>query len=298
MMKFRAPYPALFLGLVLLLSGCFTRETRILLEEDGSGVLEIVTTARKALLDYARAHVDMPPEEWWFSEAILTKAAEHHGEGVRYLSHEISPLEDGKKFTVRYRFDDVSRLDIRVDTDAPFYLTPPGKQQDHRPRFHFMMRDNVLTVRVPPVSPRARTSAQTRVRVDAPKARAQRKERLEQDLRNLMRHGNPFKLSGKESSEELVKALAEGMRFQIQVQLPGPVLATNARTLDAGQGQEAPPVLTVFELEAMKVLEDASAMEKATEGEIHRISWGELIRLPGVSGEHTGPVHIHLRPRD
>ncbi|MCC5846631.1 MAG: hypothetical protein JJU29_00945 [Verrucomicrobia bacterium] len=285
--------------LLLLLGGCFTRETRILLEEDGSGVLEIVTTARKALLDYARAHVDMPPEEWWFSEPVLTQAAKQYGQGVQYLDHEITPLDDGKKFKVRYRFEDVSQLDIRVDTDAPFYLTPPGKQQDHRPRFRLVMRDNVFTVQVPPASLRTRSSTQARVRVDAPKAQAQRKERLEQDLRNLMRHGNPFKLTGKESAEEMVKALAEGMRFQIQVQLPGPVLASNARTLKAsveGEEAESAPVVTLFSLDAMKVLEDKSAMEKATEGEIHRIGWSELIRLPGVSGEHTGPVHIHLRP--
>ena len=281
-----------FLPLLILLTACYTREVDVQLQDDGTGTLTVTTTASHALLTYARNQGGMPPEEWWFSPNTLEKAAEGYGPGVRYLDHEITDLEDGKRFTVRYTFENINTLEVRVSTEAPFFLTPPDRQQDDRPVYTFHYQPPNLRITPPPRSPvRSRNPY---VRIDAPRAQQQRQERFQSDLRLLRRHGNPFKLAADETPESLVNTLADGMRFDITLTLPAPLLTSNARHIDNTNPQH--PRLTLFQLDAETFLEHEPAMTRATDGEIHLLQWSDLVRMPGVKAEHGPPVLLILTP--
>lgn len=283
-------FSGLFLSFCLLLTGCYTREVDLQLREDGSGTLTVTTTASAALLTYARNQAGVPPEEWWFNRDTLVRTAETFGEGVRYLDHEITELEDGKKFTVRYRFEDINTLEVRVSTEAPFFLTPPDRQQDDRPVYRFRYQPPHLRITPPPRSP-AR-SRNPYVRVDSAHAQQQRRERFQRDLQLMRRHGNPFRLTRDETPESLVRTLADGMFFDITLTLPTPLLTGNAAHMD--DSDPAHPRVTLFQLDAEAFLEDEQAMTRATDGEIHLIPWSELIRMPGVKAEHGAPVMLIL----
>ena len=280
--------------LVLFTAGCYTRDTLVEILPDGSGTLTITTTARTALLEYARNQAEMPPEEWWFSEAVLARAAEPFGPNVRYQEHRIDDMEDGKKFTVVYRFENVEDLVVRVDTDAPFFLTPVAGQADQRPayRFRFSGEQRILSVLPPPTRPQG----PPRVQVESRNVRAQREERFRRDRALMMRHGNPFRLRGRESPEELVRTLAGGLRFDIAVVPPGPLTRSTARCVEE-TGDGAPRVV-LFSLEAGEVLTSEVAMKRAVDGEVQRISWEELTEFPGVRAETREPVHLQWKAAD
>jgi len=272
--------------LSLLFCGCYTRETVLFIREDGGGLLEITTTATKGLLDYAQRQAGIPPEELWFNERILQQAAAGFGEGVRYLSHRIDDGADGKTFVVSYRVADIQTLVLPVDTDPPFFLNArPPEEAQNRSAFRFARRDSALEItpprerRLPPSTPR--------VQVESARVRQQREERLRQDRQRLMRDGNPFRLTGGENAEELVRKLSGNMRFSIALQLPSAPVSHTARHLEELK-------LTLFELEAAEVLRDNETMRRAINGEAHRLRWEDLIHAPGVKAESGNTVLLQF----
>jgi hypothetical protein len=280
---------ALLLVPLLLLAGCFTRDVCIQVASDGSGTLEASTWVRQGLLDYTRRETGMPPEEWWFTEKALQKAAAGYGEGLRYLSHRSENTDTGKRFVVRYAFDDIRKLRVGLDPSLPFFLTPPERTRNQSlPSFVFEMPQPgllvVLPPRVPPAPPK-----NPRVKVEAREVAAQKNTRHQNDLARLMRHGNPFGLSGRETSEDLAVSLGRDMRFRLWIEAehlnPG-----NAQHVEEGR-------VVLFDFTLGTVLEDAELRRQAGEGTLHQRSWGELTRLPGVKVE-TGERVILQLPRD
>jgi len=271
----RMKFPGLLL--LLLLSGCYTRDTVLFLRWDGSGMLEITTTATKGLLDYAQRQAGMPPEEFWFNERVLEQAAAGFGEGVHYLNHRIEDVADGKRFVVSYRVADIRTLILPVDTDPPFFLDArAANERGQRPVYRLSQTENTLQITPPPE--RARRPSSPHVQVESARVRQQREERLRQDRQRLMRDGNPFRLTGRESAEDLARILSGEMRFSVRVQLPAPPKVHTAKHLE---GQ----TLTLFALEAREVLSDNETMRRAVIGEAHRLRWEDLISAPGVKAE-------------
>jgi hypothetical protein len=280
---------ALLLVLLPLLGGCFTRDVRIRISADGSGEIEVSTWVRQGLLTYTRRETGMPPEEWWFTENALQKAAAGYGEGIRYLSHRSENTTTGTQFVARYAFDDIRKLRVGLDPSLPFFLTPPDRSRNQSlPPFVFEMpQPGVLVVippRVPPAPPK-----NPRVKVEAREVAAQKQTRHRNDLARLMRHGNPFGLTGRETPEDLAVSLGRDMRFRLWIE---------AETLDPGNASHVEDGRVVlFDFDLGKVLEDADLRRQAGEGTLHQRSWGDLTRLPGVNVE-TGERVILQLPRD
>ncbi len=283
------PLRHLLLLLPLLLSGCFTREIRILVEPDGSGFLETTTRVRQALLDYARRETGLPPEEWWFTPETLQKAARNYGATVRYHSHHIEDDPMGKRFIARFEFEDIRSLRIRLDTSLPFLLTPPDRSRHQTlPAYRFETpAPGVLLVRPPPAPPAP--PHQPYSRVEAPEVARQRDERHRSDLKRLLRHGNPFDLRGNETPEALATALGHDIRFRLTLEAPTGFHTHNATHLEGD-------TILLFDFRAEELLKDPAFRTRASEGTLHQLTWGEITRLPGAVTETRETLVAQPRP--
>lgn len=277
------------LASVVLLAGCFERDSILELNKDGSGTLTIHTTVGEALMKYAQNHAGVASREDWFNETALRRAAGNHGEGVRYVEHSVTETERGSRFTVVYAFDDVRAVSFRVDTEIPFLLTPPENQAGGVPAFRFggNPEAGILEIIPPPVVERGATPH--RVQVESARAREQREERFRQDRAQLVRHGNPFELRGDESREELARALVRGMRFELTVVPPAPIVAGNARHVRVEDGRH---FVTLFAMDAEKALQGGDVSRLAQNMELHLVTWRELSRAKGTRAERDHNVRL------
>lgn len=164
-----------------------------------------------------------------FDGALLKTTAARYGTHVDYQSHTVNAFEGHTYFEARYRFRDVSDLSVRLDPGLPLV---EGLKKDHAPstaypayRFHHRGQGR-FTIYAPKDTGRSGTPLH--VRVESETAKKQQQERLEQERAQWMKFGNPFELSGTETREELIRTLAKGMRFRLEVEALDPITSTTS----------------------------------------------------------------------
>jgi|GEM_PF-1796046 len=281
-------------GVLLLFAvvagGCFSRETVIHLRPDGSGRLVVDTRVSQALLSYLRGMTgrEQGNAEWGFDGDALRQRAVAYGQGVVYASHEVASERGGKWFRVVYRFEDISKVEVAVDTSLPFVGDPTSAETRPRlPPYRFHMKEEgKFEIRPPEVRPAS--SGPPRVRVESVKAARQKRERFQEEREKLMRYKNPFGLEEKDTPETVVKKLAEGMFFRIRVVPEGVVTLSNARH-QTDQG------MVLFSVEAPEALKDSETLRRASEGTLHGQGWAEWLRNPAVIAETGNRVLLYLR---
>lgn len=280
--------PPLLLCGLLLLTGCFSRETTVHLRPDGSGELVVDTTATAALLKYLRGLAGGTSAPDWFGEAPLREAAANYGEGLDYKSHEVVEAENGRTFRVVYGFEDVTGLEIGLDMSMPFLPNPPGRTRNGSyPPFRFRKTAEGAFVIRPPVLP-SPSFTSPRVVVETAGVKRRRQARFREDLEVFMRHGNPFELSGEETPESMIRTLTDRMSFRIRVVPEGVVAATNARYRTDGG-------FDLFEVRVSEALRQDRLMKRAVEGNLGGLGWAELVENPAVRVEPSERVRLYLR---
>jgi len=122
-----------FLSLTLF-SGCIQVNTKINLNNDGSGTLEetflMKSSFVKMIKDFALSFDSTKKDEFkMFNEDELKDKASSYGEGVTYKSGEKFSSEDYEGYKVTYAFSDINKLKVDL---SPKDKVPLGEEVENK----------------------------------------------------------------------------------------------------------------------------------------------------------------------
>lgn len=212
---------------LLLLSGCFSRETTLLVHPDGSATLTLRTALTAEYVAYLKELTRSDHPERGFTEPRLQAEAARMGKGVRYRSHDIRREDDQLILEAVFHVPDLNHLRLSLNPALPLI----GDRMEKRdlpayPPYTFHWREHgPLTIYPPQVD---RDPETARVKVESEKAKAQRAERLKRERKQWMRFGNPFKLKGDETPLDLARTLGHDMKFRLIVETEQPIRETTS----------------------------------------------------------------------
>ena len=124
-MRHKVMRVGLVLVMTALLTGCFSTSWLIGLNEDGSGTIDMEYRLDKSVLDMMDSFGGEGKKKTTTSEDLikqqdLEKLAGQLGEGVRFVSAEPLPEENGRLgFTAQFEFDDISKVGLDPMEGAP-----------------------------------------------------------------------------------------------------------------------------------------------------------------------------------
>lgn len=217
----------LLLWAALLLGGCFSRDTTLLVHPDGSATLTVRTRLTPEYETYLRGLTRSDAPETGFTETRLRAEAARLGRGVRYQSHRVRRVENNLELEAVFHVPDINHLRLSLDPSLPLV----GDRMDERarpsyPPYTFRRRpQGPLTIYPPKVE---RETEPVRVKVESEKVKSGRRERLTRERKQWMRFDNPFQLEGDESPLELARKLGRDMKFRLVVETEHPIAETTS----------------------------------------------------------------------
>lgn len=119
----------LLLGIfaTMFFSGCLQVDTKVNLNQDGSGTIEETVVIKSSVIemmkDFAMSFDSTKSEEFEiFKEDELKSKAKNYGEGVKYVSGEKVKIKGFEGFKVIYSFADINKVKINPSPDdkVPF----------------------------------------------------------------------------------------------------------------------------------------------------------------------------------
>ncbi len=124
--------------------GCLQVDTKVNLNQDGSGTIEETVLIKSAVLnmmkDFAMSFDSTKSEEFnIFKEDELISKAQNFGEGVKYLSGEKVTIKGYEGYKAIYAFEDISKVVINPSPDdkLPFNDQPVEEKSKDNLKFKF-----------------------------------------------------------------------------------------------------------------------------------------------------------------
>jgi hypothetical protein len=202
----------------VLSAGCFTSDSVIVVQPDGSGTVTntiLLKSSTMELLKSAQPFVEpekggaaegaKPATKEFFSEARMREATASMGEGVTFQSMQPIKREGWEGVNVVYAFKDVSKLRYNMRSESAVAPTDSSPE--------------LLTFRFTPGA--AATPAKLTIVLPIEKAL---KERGKTTGQMPKMDDSPM---GKAMMEQ-VKTMFEGLRASVAVEVGGPIVKTNA----------------------------------------------------------------------
>jgi hypothetical protein len=199
-------------------AGCFTSDSVIVVQGDGSGTVTntiLLKSATMELLKSAQPFVEAekggtadatkPASKEFFSEAKMREAAGNMGEGVTFQSMQPIKKEGWEGVSVVYAFKDVSKLRYNMRSESA--VAPTESAQE------------LMTFRFSP----AAATAPAKLTIVMP---------IEKALKERSKTSGPMPKvddspMGKAMMEQF-KTMFEGLRASVAVEVGGPIVSTNA----------------------------------------------------------------------
>lgn len=133
--------------------GCLQVNTKVILNQDGSGTIEetvvIKSSVLKMMQDFAMSFDSTKSEEFdFFKEDELINKAQNFGQGVKYLSGEKVSTKDYEGYKVIYSFEDINKVIINPSPDnkLPFNDQLAEEKSNDNLKFNFKKGDPATLV--------------------------------------------------------------------------------------------------------------------------------------------------------
>jgi hypothetical protein len=209
---------AVALLLAVGLAGCFQNEVVINVNPDGSGtIVETFVLTPLALEQMRSMQAQFSEDGEEFSlidkDELIEQAAQYGG-GVRFVSAEPLKTDAGEGYVATYAFDDVTKLDVKMD-QAGGDSAPMGASDDGPGlRFDFTPGDPAsLSIRVP----------QEEAMADAAEESGMADEMAGADSAQA------------EMAMEMMRAMLDGMHIRVAVAPQGTIASTDATYREDGR---------------------------------------------------------------
>ncbi len=110
---------------VLLFSGCLKVNSNVIINKDGSGILEeqvlmsdMVIAMMNEFMSSFQDSTSAPEEFNLFKEDELKTKASEYGEGVKYVSGEEIKIDGWQGYKAIYSFEDLNKIKIETDPNT------------------------------------------------------------------------------------------------------------------------------------------------------------------------------------
>ena len=250
------------------LAGCFQNEVVINVNPDGSGTIVETFLLTPAALEQMRAmqaqFSDDGEEFSLIDKDELTEQAAQYGAGVRFVSAEPLKSDAGEGYRATYAFDDVTKLDVKMD-QAGGDSAPMGMDDDSPGlRFDFTPGDLAsLTIRVP----------QEEAMADAAEESGMADEMANADS------------AQQAMAMEMMRGMLDGMHIRMVVAPQGTIASTDATYREDGR-------IVLLDVTGDILLDDSGALQKLSATQDPAAARALLADIPGLKVETQEEVSV------
>jgi len=123
---------------VILFSGCLKVNSNVIINKDGSGILEeqvlmsdMVISMMNEFMSSFEDSTSAPEEFKLFKEDELEAKASEYGEGVRYVSGEEIKIDGWQGYKAIYSFEDLNMIKMETDPNTKVENPQDGQATEH-----------------------------------------------------------------------------------------------------------------------------------------------------------------------
>ncbi len=200
----------------LLSAGCFTSDSVIVVQSDGSGTVTNTILLKSATMELLKnfqpstgagkeKSEGAAPAKELFTEAKMREATSHMGEGVTFQSMQPLKKDGWEGVKVTYAFKDISKLKYNMRSESTMAMTESSPE--------------LMTFRFAP----AAAAAPAKLTIVMP---------LDKALKERSKTGGSMpKMDDSAMNKAMLeqfKAMFEGLKASVAVEVGGPIVKTNA----------------------------------------------------------------------
>lgn len=217
-----------------VLAGCMDMETRVIVNPDGSGLVHEKFMVKNEMAEQMKksmggAETPDADKKMYKLEELKQKAVEY-GEGVAFVSVSDTAIATHKGYLAVYSFTDVTKLKINQSLKGKAGSGAKPEDAEYLV-FQFVKgKEPNLTVIMPEKKPG-------------------------NEKKDLAEQKPPVDDAAMEKQMKMMKAMFDGMRFALLVQVNGNIIKSNATHVKDG-------TVTLFDIEFGKLLENTEKLKE------------------------------------
>jgi len=254
---------------VILFSGCIKVRSNVVINKDGSGILEeqvLMSDAVVAMMnEFMSSFQDSTsaPEEFkLFKEDELRDKASEYGEGVKYVSGEEVKIDGWQGYEAIYSFEDLNKLKMETDPNTKIENPQNDEQETEYFSFKFIPGDIAELI------------------IDRP------------DLSNEMKDDEiavETETDNQEIDDNLIKMM-DGMSMNISLEINGEIVETNASYVDGSK-------VTMLDIDFSEILKNKESLELFKKNPPNNLDEMKAIaeNISGMKVEFQKPVTIKFK---
>jgi hypothetical protein len=254
---------------VMLFSGCLKVNSNVIINKDGSGILEeqvlmsdMVISMMNEFMSSFQDSTSVPEEFKLFKEDELKTKASEYGEGVKYVSGEEIKMDGWQGYKAIYSFEDLNK--IKMETDPNTKVENP--QDDGRETEHFSFKfipGDIAELIID--------------RSDLSSKMEDEEISVETDTEN------------QELDDNLIKMM-DGMTMTISLELNGEIMETNASFVDGSE-------VTMLDINFSELLKNKEGLELFKNNPPDNLDELKAIveNIPGMKVEFQKPVIVKFK---
>jgi len=254
---------------VILFSGCIKVRSNVVINKDGSGILEeqvLMSDAVVAMMnEFMSSFQDSSsaPEEFklFKEDELMTKASEY-GEGVKYVSGEEVKIDGWQGYKAIYSFEDLNKLKMETDPNTKVENPQDDGQETEYFSFEFIPGDIAELI------------------IDRPNLSSEKKDdeiAVENETEN------------QEMDDNLIKMM-DGMSMTISLEFNGEIVETNASYVDGSK-------VTILDIDFSEILKNKESLELFKKNPPDNLDEMKAIveNISGMKVEFQKPITIKFK---
>lgn len=254
---------------VILFSGCIKVNSNVIINKDGSGILEeqvlmsdMVITMMNEFMSSFQDSTSAPEEFKLFKEDELKTKASEYGEGVKYVSGEEIKIDGWQGYKAIYSFEDLNK--IKMETDPNTKVENPQNDGQVTEYFSFKFVPGDIAELI----------------IDRPDLSSKNQDEeisVETDSEN------------QELDDNLIKMM-DGMTMTISLEFNGEIVETNASFVDGSK-------VTMLDIDFSEILKNKESLELFKKNPPDNLDEMKAIveNIPGMKVEFQKPVIVKFK---
>ena len=255
------------------LSGCLQVDTKISLNNDGSGTIEetvvIKSTVINMMKDFAMAFDSTKANDFdMFKESEIKDKASKYGEDVKYISSEKVVVDGYEGFKALYSFADINKVKINPSPEDKMPFGDEFKNKEEKPvdddlKFNFTKGNPSILV------------------IDFPKPKMD--DEVDTDSTYTAVEDSAFN----EDALQKITEMFDGMKINVSLNFNHPIVETDASFVDGNK-------ITIMQVDFSEVIKHKDVLEnlQKTKPETMEQFKEAIGDLPGVKIEFKDKVTI------
>lgn len=255
------------------LSGCLQVDTKVNLNNDGSGTIEETVVIKSTVIDmmkeFAGAFDSTKTDEFeMFKESEVKEKASTFGEGVKYLSGEKIKIKGYEGFKAVYSFKDINKVKINPSPEDKVPFGDGLKSEEEKPI------DDNLKFKFTKGNP-------STLVIDFPKP--QMKDEVNSDSNYTEVEDSSFT----QDAQQKIMEMFDGMKINVSFNFNSPIKETDASFVDGDK-------ITVMQVDFSEVIKHKDVLENLQKTKPETMEqFKEVVGdLPGIKIEFKDKVTI------